>query len=116
MKMRDEALRLIEKDAQAFQELMAQFKKGKKAAELGSYFEKCTKAPLRLCEIAGEGFDIAQTQEKLTHRFLLSDLEESRLLLEAGWKAARLNVEINLNGMKDVNRVASIRKAVKDTW
>lgn len=116
IKMRIEVLSLIDEDAKAFQELMAQFKKGKKSEQLGAYFEKCTKAPLRMCELAGEAVEIIETQRKLTNRFLLSDLDESELLLSTGWKAARLNVEINLNGMKDAKRVQAIRDMVKATW
>ena len=116
IKKRQEVLSLIDKDARAFGDLMGQFKKGKKSAELGAYFEKCTRAPLRMCVLAGEAAELMGTQEKITNRFLMSDLEESELLLSAGWKAARLNVEINLNGMNDDKRVQAVRQAVKLSW
>lgn len=102
-------LALLEKDAAIFKTLSRFDAKGRAGAAYQSALKKAAGVPLEMCGLAGEGSARAASETGRTSRWLYSDLVESAILFEAGFAAARLNVEINLDGMKDKNFVKKTR-------
>lgn len=96
-----EFLSLMEKDAEAFETISACYK----SKERGEVYQRALKAgaeaPLRMGLEATRLLPWIVYEKKRTSAWLLSDLKESLLLLEACWRAAKLNIEINLKDIAD---------------
>jgi formiminotetrahydrofolate cyclodeaminase len=108
---------LVDADAQAYDRVMSAYRlpkgtDGEKAARASAIQDAvrgATETPLqvmRLCaEAAGHAADVAA----LSNRNASSDVLVGLELLAAGLRGARLNVEINLPGLKDAEYVAGVR-------
>ena len=78
--------------------------------EITNLYKKALEVPLEVCTILCEG---AKTSDELLifcKTSLASDLREAAVLLEAGFLSAKLNVEINLDGIKDAQYGRKIRR------
>ncbi len=107
--IRKKLMILLEKDAQAFT-LLSRFKKEDRVkASYQSVLKKAAGVPLEICQAALEGLKLAAGEKTFTSAWLYSDLVESAILFEAGFSAARLNVEINLASMTDKKSVSKIK-------
>ncbi len=99
----------ITKDAKVFTKLM---KSGGKVGEgkvSQNILKECANVPFEVCLRCSEALNICQGEKNRTSAWLISDLYEAAILLEAAFRAARLNVEINLRSILDSRWVAAIR-------
>ncbi len=112
-RLRKKLMALLEKDVQIFEQL-SQFKKEDRLKpSYQTALKKAASVPLEICQVALEGLKLAGAEKKFTSAWLTSDLLESAVLFEAGFEAARLNVEINLGPMKNKKLVLSIKGQLK---
>lgn len=106
---RNEFLRLMEKDAEEFLELMDAFKLPKNTEEEKSLREekieegyiKALQVPLSVAEKAYEIYDYIIIAANYGNKNAVSDAGVAALLLQAAIESAVLNVKINLSGIKD---------------
>lgn len=102
-----ELVGLMKKDEKAYSALSAALKADGARAALR---KKAADVPLRVCGVL---HGISSKIAGLTpycKKALLSDLAESALLVEAAFTSARLNVEVNLPGVKDAAYSAKAKK------
>ena len=106
-KLRQELQRLMKKDAEAFHGIQALYKvRAQKKAAWKKALEYGAKVPTEICEKCREAAKLALREKKRTSSWLMSDLKESEILLDAAWRSARLNVEINLKELKKCQRAS----------
>jgi glutamate formiminotransferase/formiminotetrahydrofolate cyclodeaminase len=112
----------IDRDAAAYDAVMAAFKLPQENAEEKQQredeIEKATKGaaevPMEVAERAAALQDRLVQLESIAAASMKSDLQVARLMAVAGAKGALANVEINLNGLKDAAYVAAMRKRVDE--
>jgi glutamate formiminotransferase/formiminotetrahydrofolate cyclodeaminase len=118
----DTLTRAIDRDAKAYDAVMAAFKSPEDGAEAKRLreqeIEKATKAaaevPMEVAEMATALQDRLVQLESIAAASMKSDLQVARLMAVVGAKGALANVEINLNGLKDAEYVAAMRKRVDE--
>ncbi len=103
------ALKLVDEDTLAFNQIMKAFKmpkesneekkERKKAIEKATY--KATEVPLEIAEISFETLKKLQQTLKHANKNAISDIGVSALLLHSALEGAILNVKINLPGISD---------------
>ncbi len=98
--IRREALRLMEDDVRGFLALSKFGKAQREGAAYTKALERAAAAPCRMCLLAEKGIALAASEMPRTGLWVYSDLLESAVLFDAGFRSARLNVEINLSAMK----------------
>jgi glutamate formiminotransferase/formiminotetrahydrofolate cyclodeaminase len=112
----------IDRDAKAYDAVMAAFKSPEDSAEAKKRreqeIEKATKAaaevPMEVAELATALQERLVQLESMAAASMKSDLQVARLMAVAGAKGALANVEINLNGLKDTEYIAAMRKRVDE--
>ena len=102
--IRRESLALLERDAKIFSRLSKFKKEARGKAGYLRVLELAAGIPGRMCLLAERGIVLAASETSRTSRWLYSDLLESAIFFEAGFQAARLNVEVNLKEMPDKKR------------
>jgi len=118
--LRDELLSLVEKDALAFDEVMRALRmprdtdaqKAERALALDSALAVAAEVPMRTAELCVECARLAKVMREHGNPRAASDAEVAALLAVAGVQAAILNVEINLESLKDQQRKESLRQRV----
>lgn len=108
--MRHKFLRLLEEDAKIFAMLSVFKKEDRTKTSYQKTLRRAASIPFKMCVFAGQGVKIAVLEKNRTSQWLYSDLLEAMILFEAGFKAARLNVEINLSSMTDKNFCVKIKR------
>ena len=106
-KLRYEVIKIITSDAVIFTKLSPIFKTDRAGALYQKALIKSARQPFRICELSLLALTFGTEEILRTSRWLASDLAESALLLEASFKAGRLNVEINLNQMENKHEVTA---------
>ena len=107
--IRKKLLSLLQEDAGIFL-ILSKFKKEDRVKPVyQKALVKAAAVPYRMCVLAGQGIELAASEKTRTSAWLYSDLLESAVLFEAGFRAARLNVEINLNSMKNKKTIQKTR-------
>lgn len=106
--IREKMLKLVTRDAEAFEEV-SKFWKDKSPA-LQDALKSASEVPYDLCQHCHEVVRLAKEEIPVTSKHLISDLAECGLLAKAAFQAARFNVEINLKAMEDMEFVAARRK------
>lgn len=101
-------LALLDRDVAAFFELSKFKKEDRQGTRYEKALQKAALVPLEMCRLAHWGARLAVPERARTSRWLYSDLLEAALFYEAGFRAARLNVEINLAYVK----TASFKKKI----
>ncbi len=101
---------IMDEDAATFLKLSAFYKKKDKGPRYQSALKNAAGVPLKICEISLTGLLWAKHESSFTGRWLMSDLVQASVLLEAAFRSAKLNVEINLKETADKNFVSEIRK------
>ena len=109
-KIRSELLRLASKDAAVFKSCASDFKKGKNSSAYQSALKRCVMPPLEICERCVRTLEMGIREISRTSRWLAGDLAEAGILLEAAFRSAKLNVEVNLKGMSDAVHAGRVRK------
>jgi methenyltetrahydrofolate cyclohydrolase len=111
---------LADKDAAAFDDVMAAFKlpkatdedKAARSAAIQRGYRGATEVPLETLRIVTSALAQAETVAALGNRSATSDVGVAVGLLEAGAAGATANVEINLGGLKDQELVARFTRDV----
>ena len=112
-RLREELKAAIDRDAEAFNAVLAAYKKAKESpAENGNVdaaLKQATGVPLSVAELAREVMRIADDLGPITSSNMQSDLAAARALARAAIEAALANVEINLQSLEDTTFRAQVR-------
>lgn len=108
---------LIDRDSEAYNRVMAAYRLPKGSEKDTQYrseriqqaLAEATAAPLNVMQRCAEAIEQAPIVAALGNRNASSDVQVALELLAAGLRGARLNVEINLESLKDAARVEEIR-------
>jgi formiminotetrahydrofolate cyclodeaminase len=114
--LREELKASIDADADAFNSVMAAYKKAKESSEgnelIGAALKHATSVPLGVAERARELVRITESLEPITSPNMKSDLVTAAALARAAIEGALANVEINLESLKDAEFAAPVRAKV----
>ena len=114
-KTAEELAESIDRDAASYDAVMVAFKlpqgDAQETRQREEAIQKATKGasevPLQVAERAVELFERLGQLDSIVAASMKSDLQVARLMAEAGARGALANIEINLDGLKDVAYVAS---------
>lgn len=118
---KDEFLQFIDKDANAFLEIMSAFKLPKSNDEeikirkqkIAEGYASALDVPLTVAKKAFKIYDYIYLASKLGNPNAASDAGVAALLLQAGIEGAVLNVRINLSSIKDEEFKKEVQKQCK---
>lgn len=110
----------IDEDAMAYDHVVAAYKlpKGSEAetaartAAVQQALRAASDVPLGIMRLSAGALKLAETAAERGNRSAASDVGVAAVLLRAGFDGARLNVEINLGGVKDAAYVEAARAEV----
>jgi len=113
---KDEFLDLMEKDVEAFMELMEAFKLPKaeeseaklRSEKIREGYRKALEIPLEVAESALRIFEYIETAAKWGNKNAASDAGVAAILAQSAIEGAILNVRINLSSIKDEEYKAGI--------
>ncbi len=119
-KTAEELAEAIDRDAVAYDAVMAAFKlpqgNAQETRQRDEAIQKATKGaaevPLEVAERTVALFERLGQLESIVAASMRSDLQVARLMAGAGARGALANVEVNLDGLKDAAYVASMRAKV----
>lgn len=108
-KLREELTRLIDLDAEAFDEIMDAYRLPKSNFEekairkeaIQAATRKASQVPMRTIELAVETLSLAKEVAEVGNKNVLSDAGVAASLASAAVESAWFNVEINLKGIDD---------------
>ncbi len=121
-KTADALIEAVDKDAAAYESVMAAFKLPQGNADETAQREAATQAaskvaaevPLQVAQKAAQLNDRLLQLESISAASMKSDLQVARLMAVASAKGALANVEINLDGMKDGAFVENMKSKVAE--
>jgi glutamate formiminotransferase/formiminotetrahydrofolate cyclodeaminase len=112
--LREELKAAIDADAESYNAVMKAYKEAKTAANGDAIIEaalkEATRVPLSVAQKSKEVMDLAKKLGPITNPNMKSDLTTSIALAQAAIQGALANVEINLEGIKEVSFAAETRK------
>jgi len=108
-KLREELTRLIDLDAEAFDEIMDAYRLPKSNFEekairkeaIQAATRKASQVPMRTIELAVETLSLSKEVAEIGNKNVLSDAGVAASLASAAVESAWFNVEINLKGIED---------------
>ena len=109
--LREELKSAIDADADAFNAVMAAYKKAKESPDeksISAALRQATNVPLGVAERAKEIADIVKTLQPITSPNMKSDLVSAKALAHAAIEGALANVEINLESLQDAEFAAQV--------
>jgi glutamate formiminotransferase / formiminotetrahydrofolate cyclodeaminase len=117
-KLRKQLTSLIDKDTNAFNDVIKAFKMPKETEEqkkirsdaIQKGYQKAAQVPLKTAQISEQIFDIAKITAIKGNQNSITDAAVSALMANAAVHAALLNVNINLTSIKDKAFVEDISK------
>jgi len=117
-KFKNEFLDLMEKDVEAFMDLMAAFKMPKseeneiklRGEKIRSGYKKALEIPLEVAKQALKIYDYIETASKWGNKNAVSDAGVAAILNQSAIEGAVLNVRINLSSIKDEDYKNNIEK------
>jgi glutamate formiminotransferase len=116
--LREELKASIDADADAFNLVMAVYKKAKEAASgdelIEAALKQATTVPLGVSERAQEVLKISESLRPITSPSMKSDLVTASALARAAIDGALANVEINLELLKDAEFAGQVRGKVSN--
>lgn len=118
--LRERLLELTDADAEAYAQVGAAYAMAKKTDEekwarqaaIQDALKTAAQVPLGVVTAAGEVAELLPAMAEKGNPNLLSDVGVAAILAEAACAAGRLNVEVNLAGVKDEAYVAEARAQV----
>lgn len=121
-KLKNELTELIDEDSKAFDGVMSAFRlpketeeqKNERSEKIQSAFKSASEVPYKTAEKCVKGSEIALIVAEKGEKNAISDVGCAVWLLKAGYRGARLNVEINLSSIKDEEFVNKLRKGLDD--
>jgi len=113
---------LIDKDTEAFNEVMKAFKLPKETDDqkeerrqiIQQAFKSAASIPLETARVCGKVIDIAEIVAEKGNKNSITDAGVSALMAQAGIEAAILNVRINLSSIKDQSFVDEAYHEIKE--
>jgi formiminotetrahydrofolate cyclodeaminase len=127
--LRKQLTELIDKDTEAFNEVMAAVKmpketdeqKEKRGQALQKAYKNATRVPLQTARICDHVLDIALVVAEKGNKRSITDAAASALLTLAGVETALMNIRINLGSLADTacvqtvtSEVATLRQRTKE--
>ncbi|MDD4956730.1 MAG: cyclodeaminase/cyclohydrolase family protein [Candidatus Omnitrophica bacterium] len=100
----------VDGDCEAFTELMKALSDGTPSDEK---YIRAAKEPLNVCRKSLESLEITGLIAKDCNKNLMTDVISAAHMLRASFWSARVNVEINLPGIKDAAFVSVVRKELE---
>ncbi len=110
-KLRKDLIKLIDKDAQAYNQVVKAFKLSGKP-DIEKALKQAVEVPLETAENCKKVLELAIRVAKIGSKFALSDAKVAKLLAQTGIKAAILNVKINLPLIKNKQFKKRVEKAL----
>jgi len=119
-RVRAELLTLVDEDVKAYSQVGPAYQmprtteqeKAARAAAIQEALHTACGVPLRVCAAALEALEACEALVNICNKMLVSDVAVGAMLAEAAFRGAQVNVEINLNAMKDAEFVAATRAKV----
>jgi len=119
-KLRKDLTKLIDKDTEAFNDVMKAFKmpketeeqKKKRSAAIQVGYKTAAKVPLETAKTCEKILDVAMVVAKKGNQNSITDAAVSALMAQAGVESAILNVKINLGSIKDEKFVKKISSEI----
>lgn len=108
--IRAKLLHLVTKDAIVFEKLSKYW--NDKSPALEEALKNAATTPLEMCTLIDEALAIAVEEIELTSAHLISDLSECGIILQAAFRSALFNIEINSKQIKDTEFVAELKRTV----
>lgn len=108
--IRSKLLNLVTKDAVVFEKLSKYW--NDKSPLLEDALKNAASTPLEMCTLINEALNIASEEIDLTSAHLISDLSECGIILQAAFRSALFNIEINAKQIQDKEFTAEMRAAV----
>ena len=113
----DELASLVDRDAEAYDVVMAAYKlpkatdeeKTRRSARIQEALEGAIQSPLDVMRLCSEAAEHATVIASFGNPNAASDVRVAVEMLSAGLRGARANVDINLESLKDPARVEAIR-------
>ena len=120
--IRKTLMQLIDKDTEAFNEVMKAFKlpkgtdkqKEERSQVIQQAFKTAASVPLETARVCLKVLDIAQAVAEKGNQNSITDAGVSALTAHAGVQAAILNVKINLQSIKDETFIETVKHELKD--
>ncbi|MEO0085314.1 MAG: glutamate formimidoyltransferase [candidate division WOR-3 bacterium] len=120
--MRERFMALIDEDAESFKKVMAAYKRPKmteaerqeRDAAISEALKVAAETPLRTMELALEVLRLCRPVVEFGNKSSISDAGVGAMNLQTALNGARLNVLINLSGIKDQQCVTAKREAVDE--
>lgn len=112
-KLRNDLIKLIDDDTNAFNDVMKAFKMPKETDEqkkrrseaIQKGYKKAAMVPLKTAQICKQTLDVAEVVAEKGNTNSITDAGVAALMGQAGVHAASLNVKINLESIKDTSFV-----------
>jgi formiminotetrahydrofolate cyclodeaminase len=109
---------LVDEDSEVYDRVIAAYRlpkatedeKTARSAEVQSALKAATQAPLDVMRACAEAIDAGPIVREHGNQNASSDVGVALELLRAGFRGARLNVDINLESMKDQEYVLTVRR------
>ena len=119
--LKDEFLKLMNEDTEAFNKLMAAFKMPKETEEEKSVrsqiiqeaYKGATNVPLEVARKAYDIYEIIEIAIDHGNKNAISDAGVAALLAQATIEGAIMNVKINLGSIKDEEFTSAIREEIR---
>ncbi len=93
---------LVAQDSKAFAVIKKAHKfRAKKPNAWQAALKNGANPPLAICENCANAANLAKSEKPRTSEWLESDRREALILLRAAFESAKLNVDINLKGIRD---------------
>ena len=111
IRLRNEALAIIDQDQQVLEKILAGYKKRKEEPE---FYEKANREGVEFCvQVTKKGIETLKLVEQISkvgNRMLASDFQISNIYAFASVEASIVNIEVNLKPMKDEEFKKEIKK------
>jgi formiminotetrahydrofolate cyclodeaminase len=104
--------KLMREDEAAYLKLSSAMR-SRSAKRMAKLYKNAALVPLEVCEIAREGIKKCAALYPNCSISIVSDLIEAVILLEAAYSSAKLNVMINLPGIKNKALAKKIRNSLR---
>jgi methenyltetrahydrofolate cyclohydrolase len=115
--LRGKFLAIIDEDTAAFTKVMAAYglpkdseeQEAKRAEEIQEAMKSATLVPLKLMGLCIEALELVKIIVEKGNKNSISDAGVAALMLHAGCEGAALNVNVNLNSIRDADFVKQIK-------
>ncbi|RKZ28376.1 methenyltetrahydrofolate cyclohydrolase [bacterium] len=123
-RLRDEFIKLIDLDAEAFNEIMDAYRLPKSNDEeknirkeaIQAATRKATMVPVRTIELAVELLSLTRETAETGNENVISDAAVAASLGNAAMESGWFNVKINLNGINDDNFIEEITEHIENLF